>query len=305
MSAPSPFTRLIRLMARLRAPNGCPWDRQQSHRSLRPYLLEEAHEVLEAIDAGKPDKLRDELGDLLFQVVFHAQVASEAGRFDIDDVVRGSLDKMRRRHPHIFGKVRCRNAGEVLENWEEIKRRERRGSGESLLAGVPRSLPALLRAHRVQSKAARVGFTWARIDEAMSKVHEEVAELEAALLARRTREIAEELGDVFFALVNLARFAGSNPEDALHRAVTKFIRRFALVEKAARRQRRPLADFDVAELEALWGRAKQKGKVRRATAARPARGTPRSRRKTPAESTGPARPARSRRGRPRRGARRP
>jgi tetrapyrrole methylase family protein / MazG family protein len=256
------FYDLIALMARLRAPNGCPWDRKQTHRSLRPFLLEETHEVLGAIESRDPEKLKDELGDLLFQIVFHAQLASEAGRFDIDDVIAASVAKMRRRHPHVFGSARLRTSGQVLENWEEIKRRERNGSGRSLLAGVPRTLPALIRAHRVQAKAARVGFTWSKLEEAKVKVDEEITELAEALRSRRPARITEELGDAFFALVNLARFAGANPEDALHQAVGKFIKRFGRIEQESRRRKRPLSDFSLEELLALWDQAK--GKKRKA-----------------------------------------
>ncbi|MBN1594375.1 nucleoside triphosphate pyrophosphohydrolase [candidate division FCPU426 bacterium] len=263
MSQKNAFPKLIKLMQRLRGPDGCPWDRKQTHQTLRPFLLEEAHEVLEAIRARNPHQLQDELGDLLFQVVFHAQLAAEAGQFDIYDVIDTSLAKMTRRHPHVFGLTRLRTAGEVLENWEEIKRRERNGSGRSLLAGVPRSLPALLRAHRVQAKAARVGFTWARIDEALAKVLEEITELEAALLASRQKRIMEELGDVFFALVNLARFAGANPEDALHQAVGKFIRRFAQIEKASKRQKKPFSAMSQEELCRLWEQAKNQREPRK------------------------------------------
>jgi tetrapyrrole methylase family protein / MazG family protein len=260
------FPELVKLMQRLRAKNGCPWDRKQTHASLRPFLLEETHEVLEAIESRSPEKLQDELGDLLFQVIFHAQLAAEAGRFDIYDVIQSSLVKMRRRHPHIFGGPKVRSAKQVLENWEEIKKRERQGSGHSLLAGVPRTLPALIRAHRVQAKAARVGFTWSRIDQASAKVAEEIAELQAALQSRRTARITEELGDAFFALVNLARFAGANPEDALHQAVGKFIRRFAVVETAARKQKRALNEFSVDELVGMWDeskRGKKKGRKKK------------------------------------------
>lgn len=263
MPARTRFPELIQLMARLRAPGGCPWDRKQTHRSLRPFLLEETHEVLEAIASRNPARLKDELGDLLFQIIFHAQLAAEAGQFSIEDVIAGSLAKMKRRHPHVFGTERLRTAGQVLENWEEIKRRERGGSGRSLLAGVPRTLPALLRAHRVMAKAARVGFTWSRWEEALAKVSEEVHELEQALISRRSSRVQEELGDAFFALVNLARFAGANPEDALHLAVAKFIRRFAAVEQAARKKRRALSDFSLEELLRIWKGGKKKARGRK------------------------------------------
>jgi tetrapyrrole methylase family protein/MazG family protein len=254
------FADLVELMQRLRAKNGCPWDRKQTHKSLRPFLLEETHEVLEAIESRDPNKLKDELGDLLFQVIFHAQLAAEKGQYDVYDVIAGSVEKMRRRHPHIFGGTALRTSKQVLENWEEIKKRERGGSGHSLLAGVPRTLPALIRAHRVMAKAARVGFTWSRMEEAVEKVNEEMAELQEALVSRRSRRITEELGDAMFALVNLARFAGANPEDALHLAVGKFIRRFAHLEKTANRQKKELSQYTLEELLGLWEEAKGKNK---------------------------------------------
>jgi len=279
MASKNNFSQLVKLMQRLRAPNGCPWDRKQTHRTLRPFLLEETHEVLAAIDSRNPEKLKDELGDLLFQVIFHAQLADEAGHFNIYDVIQGSLEKMTRRHPHVFSNKKLRTADEVLENWEEIKRRERKGSGKSLLAGVPRTLPALLRAHRVQAKAARVGFTWARIDAAAAKVSEEIMELEQALLSQRPSRIMEELGDAFFALVTLARFAGTNPEDALHQAVGKFIRRFSKVEKESKRRKKRLSDFTQNELLALWSQTKEK-KIKTAKGARSMPGkSPRRRQK--------------------------
>jgi tetrapyrrole methylase family protein/MazG family protein len=260
MNRPENFHELVQLMQRLRAKNGCPWDRKQTHKSLRPFLLEETHEVLEAIESRDPKKLKDELGDLLFQVIFHAQLAAEKKQYDIYDVIAGSVEKMRRRHPHIFGGTTLRTSRQVLENWEEIKKRERGGSGHSLLAGVPRTLPALIRAHRVMAKAARVGFTWSRMDEAVAKVNEEMAELEEALVSRRSARITEELGDAMFALVNLARFAGANPEDALHLAVGKFIRRFAHLEKTAQRQQKELSQYSLEALTALWEEAKRPGR---------------------------------------------
>ena len=291
------FQALVELMQRLRAPRGCPWDRKQTHKSLRPFLLEETHEVLEAIESRDPKKLRDELGDLLFQVIFHAQLAAEAGQFDIYDVIQGSLEKMRRRHPHIFGGKSLRTSKQVLENWEEIKKRERGGSGHSLLAGVPRTLPALIRAHRVMAKAARVGFTWSRMEEALGKVNEEILELEHALMSKRTARITEELGDTFFALVNLARFSGANPEDSLHLAVGKFIRRFAKVERAAVRRKKALADFSLDELLDLWNQAKGKPRSKAAVRRKPGKSLPR--RRTRGARTNPGRSRPSPRVRPR------
>jgi tetrapyrrole methylase family protein/MazG family protein len=244
-------------MKTLRAPGGCPWDRAQTHASLRPFLLEETHEVLEAIRSRCPQALQDELGDLLFQVIFHAQIASESGRFTIEDVIEGSLSKMRRRHPHIFGSKRLRTASQVLENWEQIKARERKNSNHSLLTGVPKTLPALIRAHRVQTKAARVGFTWSKIDEALAKLQEEIAELEGALRLRSRNKIMEEIGDALFALVNLARFAGANPEDALHQAVGKFIRQFSQLEKQLKKEKLPLNALTPEALLARWAQTKR------------------------------------------------
>ncbi|MCD4813609.1 nucleoside triphosphate pyrophosphohydrolase [bacterium] len=262
------FRQLIKLMEKLRAPGGCPWDRKQTHKTLRPFLLEEAHEVLEAIDSRDPIQLKDELGDLLFQVIFHSQLAAEAGQFTIDDVIQGSLEKMTRRHPHVFGSKKLRTSGQVLENWEEIKRRERKGSGKSLLDGVPHTLPALIRAHRVQAKAARVGFTWSKIDQALAKVTEEINELEEALIQKKPAQITEEMGDVFFALVNLARFAGTNPEDALHQAVGKFIQRFSKVENHSKKQKKQLSEYSLDELLMLWNSAKSTKKAKKAAVPR-------------------------------------
>lgn len=291
MSRETGFQELIELMQRLRAKNGCPWDRKQTHTSLRPFLLEETHEVLEAIESRDPKKLQDELGDLLFQVIFHAQLAAEKKQYDIHDVIAGSLAKMRRRHPHIFGGQSLRTSKQVLENWEEIKKRERGGSGHSLLAGVPRTLPALIRAHRVIAKAARVGFTWSRMDEALGKVTEEIAELEEALRSRRSVRITEELGDAMFALVNLARFAGANPEDALHLAVGKFIRRFAHLEKTAARAHQELSQYSLNELVALWEQAKGKEKSKATGAVRRLPGRSPRPRKKPGARKNPVRPA--------------
>jgi tetrapyrrole methylase family protein/MazG family protein len=290
------FQDLVELMQRLRAKKGCPWDRKQTHKSLRPFLLEETHEVLEAIESRDPKKLKDELGDLLFQVIFHAQLAAEKGQYDVYDVIAGSLEKMRRRHPHIFGGNTLRTSKQVLENWEEIKKRERGNSGHSLLAGVPRTLPALIRAHRVMAKAARVGFTWSRVEEAVDKVNEEMAELQEALVSRRAARITEELGDTMFALVNLARFAGANPEDALHLAVGKFIKRFAHLEKTAVAAHKELSQYSLDELTALWEEAKQK-KARPKAVARPWPEKFPRRRKKPGARKSPARPAASPRAR--------
>jgi tetrapyrrole methylase family protein / MazG family protein len=271
------FQKLAAVMARLRSPNGCPWDREQSHSTLRTYLIEEAYEVLDAMDSTDDIKFAEELGDLLLQVLFHAQIAKEEGRFDITDVIREIYEKMIRRHPHVFGQKRAKNAAEVLRNWENIKAEERKAkqakdaneatpSGtpsnahthESLLDGVPHSLPALLEACQLTRKAARIGFDWNSIDGIFEKLEEEIAELREALHASRvdTSRVESELGDLLFAGVNLARFLQLDPEIALKKASAKFSRRFRQMEKLAREQGTTLARVPRAQLEGLWNQAK-------------------------------------------------
>lgn len=250
-------------MARLRSPDGCPWDREQDHRTLKPYLLEEAYEVLEAIDDGGSE-LCAELGDLLLQIVFHAQVAAEDGRFTMDDVCRAIHDKLVRRHPHVFGDVQVGGAGQVAANWEAIKRAEREDAGRSASAldGVPKPLPALLRAQRVQGKASRAGFDWDRIDEPLDKVSEEFEELRGEWLGRgggpETRSrVEEEFGDLLFALVNTARFLEIDAEQALRAAVDKFDRRFRRVEEIFRDQGRDLEKATLEEMDSVWNEVKE------------------------------------------------
>ncbi len=266
----TPFERLTGIMKRLRGNGGCPWDRQQTRDSLTPFLLEETHEVLEAIEQGQPPRLKEELGDLLFQVIFHAQIAAEAGEFDIDDVVTASADKMTRRHPHVFGGGEdkghtgreVKTAEEVLARWEEIKRTEAGASGRtSAVDGVPRSLPALLRAHRVQAKAARVGFDWPDKAPVADKVMEEWRELTAAIESEPRPRQEAELGDLLFAVVNLSRFLQIDPEEALQRATGRFLNRFRRVERLAEQQGRPLRGekgqgWSLEELDRLWEQAK-------------------------------------------------
>lgn len=266
---PTPtFDDLVATMARLRAPGGCPWDREQTHRSLRPYLLEETYEALEAIDNGSPRQLCEELGDLLLQVVFHAQMSREAGEFTIDDVIAGLVDKLVRRHPHVFGDVTLEGSGEVLAHWASIKAQERSeglhalvvdpGAPEhaqpSALDGLPRGLPALALAQRLQERAAQTGFTWPDLQSAMRKVREELAELETA--AERGTDIAEELGDVLFTVANLSRYLHLDGEQALRDACAKFRARFARVEAAARAEGRALSECSADELLALWRAAR-------------------------------------------------
>lgn len=258
MSNGSEFNRLVDIMARLRAPGGCPWDRAQSRDDLKSYLLEETYEVLEAIDSGDPDKLREELGDLLLQVVFHAQISTEEGDFTIEDVAAAINEKLVRRHPHVFGDVEVETKEQVLENWEKIKREERREKEkpDGLLSGVPPSLPALLKAYRLQQKAAGAGFDWEETAQVKEKVLEEWGELQGAIESENRRAVMEEFGDLLFALVNLARFLGFDAEDALQQANNKFITRFHEVEKLADSGERDLHDMKLEEMDILWERAK-------------------------------------------------
>ncbi len=256
----SPFVELVDIMARLRAPGGCPWDREQDHATLKPYLLEEAYEVLDAIDAGDDGELCAELGDVLLQVVFHAQVASEADRFTVDDVCQAIVDKLIRRHPHVFGDTAVDGAGDVLRNWEQIKLEERGGAPESppsALDGVPRPMPALLRAQRVQEKASRVGFDWESVDGALDKVSEEIEELRRECADGGPPErVTEEFGDLLFALVNVARFMKVVPEDALRGAVDKFDRRFRRVEEVFAQRGTNLRQATLEEMDTVWDEVK-------------------------------------------------
>lgn len=265
------FEDLVALQARLLAPGGCPWDREQTHESLRTYLLEEAYEVLEQLDARNFEKLPDELGDLLLQVVFHAALAQQAGRFDIGDVIESIYNKLVRRHPHVFGDQKADTAGEVLKNWEQLKAEERKAEGkgeaadrESLLSGVPKTLPATLEAFQLTRRAARIGFDWENIDGVLDKLGEETGELRAELSASAAEKrspdqqarIESEIGDLLFAAVNVSRFLGVDPELALRAANRKFIARFQQMEQAAERRGVKLADVPRDEMEALWDRAK-------------------------------------------------
>jgi len=255
----NPLQRLVELMATLRGPDGCPWDRKQTPESLKPFLVEECYEVVDAIEEGAPAKVRDELGDLLFQIIFHARIAEEAGQFTINDVITAIHEKMTRRHPHVFGDDKLSTDKEVLSNWEEIKRKEKgHEDRKSILEGVPKELPSLLRAHRLQERAARVGFDWAHLNEAMPKLDEEIAEFKESLKSEDAGKIEEELGDVFFMLVNISRFLGVNPEDALRKTISKFIHRFRYIEEHAEQAGRSLNDMTLDEMERLWQESKMK-----------------------------------------------
>jgi MazG family protein len=258
------FEKLAAVMHRLRAPGGCPWDREQSHESLRTYLIEEAYEVLEALDAKDDAKFADELGDLLLQVLFHAEIAWETGRFDIEDVIRNIHDKMVRRHPHVFGTTSAKDSAEVLRNWEQIKKAERAARGEaekkaeSLLDGVAKGLPGLMEGFQLTRKAARAGFDWHDVNGIFEKLEEEAGELKEVLHGADRERIEGEVGDVLFVAVNLARFLHVDPEIAMKKANAKFARRFREMEKIAREDGGTFAKVPREKMEALWDEAKRR-----------------------------------------------
>ena len=272
-SAGTRFDRLVEVMRILRSPQGCPWDREQTLSSLRPFVLEETYELLDALDRGDLSMLREELGDFLFEAVFLAQIAEEAGHFSIGDAIQSIADKLVRRHPHVFtpdgtplAEARADlTAGAVVQKWEDLKAGERQAAGnpeKTILSGVPRTLPSLLRAYELSSRAAAVGFDWSTAGDVIEKIEEEVAELRAAAHEERDpKRIEEELGDALFALTNLSRKLGVEPEAALRLANDKFQRRFEGVERAATASGRSLKDLSLPEMEALWAREKQRSHV--------------------------------------------
>ena len=248
---------LMKIMAALRGEKGCPWDKEQTRESLKPFIVEEAYEVLEAIDEKDPEAVKEELGDLLFQIVFECQIAKELGEFEMADVIEKIGKKMIARHPQVFGDADYKTSEEVLVHWEAQKKREGKHR-ESILDGVPKTLPSLLRAHRLQDRASRVGFDWDKIEDVILKLEEELEEFRAALKEKQQEEIEDELGDIFFVLVNISRFVGINPEDALRKTISKFISRFRHIEMTASEQGRTLSDMTLAEMDALWEEAKKK-----------------------------------------------
>lgn len=270
---PATFDDLVQLMARLRSAEGCPWDREQTYETLAPMLLEEAYEAFEAVEEareGRPLELRDELGDLLFQIVFYAQVAAERGEFAMADVTEAIHSKMVRRHPHVFGDAQAEDAAEVLRNWEAIKAEEKRAAGKderaadsSLLDGVSLKTPALMEAHQLSTKAARVGFDWQRIEDIFDKLHEEIDELRAAIHSHKESaaeedhaRVREELGDLLFAVTNIARHLQVEPEAALKSTNRKFRRRFRYIEDELKARNRSLDAATLDEMEELWQEAK-------------------------------------------------
>jgi tetrapyrrole methylase family protein/MazG family protein len=247
---------LVQVMRRLRAPDGCPWDIEQTHASLRRYIVEEVYEVLEAIDEQDPSHLCEELGDLLLQIVFHARMAEEAGDFSMQDVVDTVTEKLIRRHPHVFGDISVQDAAEVIINWDAIKRREKKDKPKSALDGIPKGLPALLRANKLQLKAAKVGFDWDEAAPVWAKVAEELAELREAVQQGDPAHIEDELGDVVFSVVNLGRFLGVEAEVALNGTNNKFLRRFQQVEAAVLAQGLNWRELDLVAMDALWKEVK-------------------------------------------------
>lgn len=248
--------KLSDIVARLRGEGGCPWDRKQTHESIKPHIVEEAYEVVDAIDSHDTQALIEELGDVLLHVVFHSQLGSEEGAFNLGDVIHAIQDKMIRRHPHVFGDATVKSTDEVLRNWERIKQDE--ASQETgILAKVPRSLPALMRAHKVQEMAARVGFDWAQAKDAFEKVVEETNELREAMDSKNREGISEELGDLLFAIVNVARHLGVQPELSLMDTVDKFIKRFSFIEAQAKDMGMHVEDMTLKQMDSLWDKAKE------------------------------------------------
>ncbi|MFH0771071.1 MAG: nucleoside triphosphate pyrophosphohydrolase [Candidatus Omnitrophota bacterium] len=247
------FEKLLKLMEKLRSKNGCPWDKAQTHSSLKKHLIEEAYEVYDAIDSKDPECLKDELGDFLFQVIFHAQIAKERGAFDIEDIINTSLEKMLRRHPHVFGRHKAKNAEDAYIRWQEKKSQEKAPKGErTILTGIPKTLPALLKAQKVSKRAAAEGFEWPDVKFVVEKVHEELEEVKEELRSGNKKRLAEEIGDLLFVITILARFGGVDAEDALHNAVKKFTRRFGKIEDSLKAKNKKIKDCGFEELYKLW-----------------------------------------------------
>ena len=264
-NAAAAFARLVEIIARLRAPDGCPWDREQTHMTLRPHLIEETYEVLHAIEQSDDDNLREELGDLLMQPIMHAQIAAEEDRFDIAGVLEGIADKLVRRHPHVFGEVDVENSEEVLRNWDAIKKQEKGtkqnavgSTPEPVLEAIPTSQPALMLALEISKKAAKLGFEWPDAAGVLDKLHEEVDELQEAMNGVNRERISEELGDLLFTVVNIARWQKINPELALRDMTTRFKHRFAHMEIAATENGLALESLSPEQWEELWQQAKIK-----------------------------------------------
>ncbi len=252
----SEIDKLLDVVKQLRGENGCPWDREQTLESLKPYLVEEAYEVIDAIEQGNAAEHQEELGDLLLQIVMQSQIRTESGEFGFSDVAKSIRKKMVSRHPHVFGDLKVADSDEVLRNWEKNKAKDKDGEQRSILAGVPKHLPALQKAQRVQSRAALVGFDWKEVKDVLAKVEEELAETKEAMVAEDEAHIQEEIGDLLFSVVNLSRFYGMSAEDALNSTIKKFIGRFAEIERRMHEQGRELNDCSLEEMDAIWEEAK-------------------------------------------------
>ncbi len=255
------FQGIMEIMRRLRGPGGCPWDAEQSHDSLKRYLLEESYEVIEAIDSGSDELLKEELGDLLLQPVFHAAIAEERGAFTMDDVIATLADKLIRRHPHVFGDMEITDSAAQIENWEKIKKEEKGEERRSALSGVPPQLPALLKAQKITEKASRVGFDWEHTDQVMAKVLEELHEFEEAMAEGSQERMESELGDLLFAIANLGRFLSLDTEEALRKTIARFRKRFSHIEEQIHARGITMHDASLEEMETLWNEAKEKEKM--------------------------------------------
>ena len=251
------FEQLLGIMRKLRAPGGCPWDAEQTHESLTRYLLEETYEVIEAIDEKSPQHLKEELGDLLLQPIFHAAIAEEAGDFTMDDIINTLCEKLIRRHPHVFGDAQISDSSQQIESWEKIKRQEKGNLRPSALSGVPDHLPALLKAHKISEKASRVGFDWEHADQVFAKVMEELHEFEEAWQGGNPERMEDELGDLLFAITNLGRFLSLNPEEALRKTIGRFQKRFRYVENQLELQGKAMPQASLEEMDVLWEQAKR------------------------------------------------
>ncbi|MAG82714.1 nucleoside triphosphate pyrophosphohydrolase [Candidatus Poribacteria bacterium] len=256
------FDRLVDVVAMLRSDNGCPWDLAQTHESLKADLIEEAYELIEAIDAKVPKKICDELGDLLMQVMLHSQIATDRNEFSVDEVIENLTEKLVRRHPHVFGSVVATDENEVLENWEEIKRGEEGNKDrKSSLDGIPHSLPSLQRAEKIQKRASRAGFDWDQTEDVLPKLQEEIDEIEESIRNDDITEIEMEIGDLLFSVVNLCRFLNVQPEEALRKSTRKFVDRFQRMETALERTNKKFKDYDLSTLDQIWEQVKQQEKA--------------------------------------------
>ncbi len=253
-----PLDYLVGIMKKLRSPEGCPWDKEQSHESIKRYIIEEVYEFVESIEENNPEKMKDELGDLLFQIVFHCQLAAEENNFSIYDVINASAEKMVRRHPHVFGENKLEKDHEVVDQWEKIKNTEHHHKDrESILDGIPRQLPSLIRAYKAQKKVARVGFDWDKPEQIIEKIEEELQETKEAIAHGDEEHIKEEIGDLFFVVSNLARFLHYDPEELSRKSVDKFIRRFKKIEQELEKRGSSVHESTLEEMDAIWNQHKK------------------------------------------------